>query len=565
MKTKPKFNGRKFFVNLFLSVALLFLLSASAFAEGTPPEASPEALNQPASNTVTVTATLTWSGGPVSNQTGIPLTLLRNGTALDPQPNPTISPDSGTASKFTYTWADLPATDQGGYPYTYTVKQPNVTTVNGVDRVMINYSHYIVTQEGNDITNTFDPPVRKLYAEKKFESGDPNIPFPQVKITVERKAGKGSWEEAVDINGKIMSFMTKENFRTSWMTQYGDQDGNPYAFRLKETFTSPALTDDNWLFANEAYQTILPSSGSVICEGGNILVSGEHKIAKLKITKELDNSGLNGAGGTGDLNGQRISFQAEVTGPYGFKEIVTLYPGETTVLENLYYGEYTVRELGADDYNVTMAPADGKVVLSRPEYSPDNLPSITPEAEVTITNAPKPGTDAVTDIMATKIWKGGPKGDHWAGAPTISLFQNGKKIGDNQVYLAHHMIIKPIQKGADSYTYHWINLPKYDANGYPFTYAVDETEWPEPYVKTVSDGGLTFTNTYPETVEPDDPVTPTEPSKPTKPADPGKVTVIQKATPTTGDEQSLWIYAIFWTALIVLGSTAAVERRKRKQ
>ena len=128
------------------------------------------------------------------------------------------------------------------------------------------------------------------------------------------------------------------------------------------------------------------SSGSVIAEGYNILVSDEHKIAKLRITKKLDNRGLKDAGGTGDRNGLRLSFQAEVAGPYGFKEVVTLYPLKTTALKNPYYGEYTVREPGADDYSVSISPADGKVIISRPECDPNLLPSITPTAEVTITN-----------------------------------------------------------------------------------------------------------------------------------------------------------------------------------
>ena len=62
MKTQHKFHGRNFFVSLFL-------LSASALAESTTPGAFPEALNQSASNMGTVTATLTWSEGPVSGQT----------------------------------------------------------------------------------------------------------------------------------------------------------------------------------------------------------------------------------------------------------------------------------------------------------------------------------------------------------------------------------------------------------------------------------------------------------------------------------------------------------------
>ena len=63
-------------------------------------------------------------------------------------------------------------------------------------------------------------PCENSFPMKRFENGVPNIPLPDVKINVERKARTGNWEEAVDVNGTIISFITKENCKTSWMTRH---------------------------------------------------------------------------------------------------------------------------------------------------------------------------------------------------------------------------------------------------------------------------------------------------------------------------------------------------------
>lgn len=101
-------------------------------------------------------------------------------------------------------------------------------------------------------------PCENSFPMKRFENGVPNIPLPDVKINVERKARTGNWEEAVDVNGTIISFITKENCKTSWMTRHSDQDGNPYPSRLKEMFMSPELTEDIGFLSTNHIKQVCP-------------------------------------------------------------------------------------------------------------------------------------------------------------------------------------------------------------------------------------------------------------------------------------------------------------------
>ncbi|WIV12346.1 collagen binding domain-containing protein [Proteiniborus sp. MB09-C3] len=88
------------------------------------------------------------------------------------------------------------------------------------------------------------------------------------------------------------------------------------------------------------------------------------------------------------------------------------------------------------------------------------------------------------NVEGTKKWLGGSN-----DKPTIKLqlYQNSKALGDPK---------EPIETENGIASCTWENLYKADENGEDYVYTVDEVNVPENYIKSVSDDGLTVTNTY---------------------------------------------------------------------
>ena len=108
---------------------------------------------------VSVTAYKVWVGGPANDHQGVNMTLYRQvGTgAREVVTNaiPTITPSTGPANMFTYTWTGLPKYDQSYQTYIYTVDE--LTLPSG-------YTKTVVTST-NTVTNTYKPSlvISKVY------------------------------------------------------------------------------------------------------------------------------------------------------------------------------------------------------------------------------------------------------------------------------------------------------------------------------------------------------------------------------------------------------------------
>ena len=255
------------------------------------------------------------------------------------------------------------------------------------------------------------------------QDGPEGIVKPEVKLTLVRKAaGAESYEqaytrvdaenpEAREIEITTKTDISKED--ATWFRTYlTDEEGNPYTFQVEMKYVEPNPLDSNWIFRSEAFVVPHDYSGvtSIRMAPELEFVTGTHVIGELNISKVLDNDAadLQGANGTGDVNGPRLSFPVEVAGPYGYKRTVDISPGDTVTLDKLYYGTYTVTELDdTGSYDISYSTAGGKVDLVRPEY-PYDTPVNEPKT-VLITNVPKQGTDAVATLLAKKIWEGGAR------------------------------------------------------------------------------------------------------------------------------------------------------------
>lgn len=108
---------------------------------------------------VSVTAYKIWVGGPVSSHKPVELILYRQ-VGAGPREvvtgvTPTITPSTGPADKFTYTWTGLPRYNADSQEYIYTVDEAVVP------------DGYTKKIEGNIITNTYKPSliISKVYGE----------------------------------------------------------------------------------------------------------------------------------------------------------------------------------------------------------------------------------------------------------------------------------------------------------------------------------------------------------------------------------------------------------------
>ncbi len=103
-------------------------------------------------------------------------------------------------------------------------------------------------------------------------------------------------------------------------------------------------------------------------------------------------------------------------------------------------------------------------------------------------------------ITATKVWAEIPEEVTTFPKATISLYQNGVAYGTPIVLTA---------TGNGEQEAKWENLPKFAEDGSEFVYTVKETALSNGYARTVSDDGLTITNTYDGITDNTDPENPT--------------------------------------------------------
>ncbi|MGO3167915.1 Cna B-type domain-containing protein [Senegalia sp. (in: firmicutes)] len=152
-----------------------------------------------------------------------------------------------------------------------------------------------------------------------------------------------------------------------------------------------------------------------------------------------------------------------------------------------------------------------------------------------------------TEIKGTKIWEDGP-----SEKPTIQLqlYRNGKKLG------------KEIELKDGETEYKWVDLDRFDENGVEYKYTIDEVKVPSNYKKSISDNGLTITNTYIEAVTP--PEEPEDPKDAEESKDPDKIKDSSESVPQTGDETPVIPLMILFIVSLFSLICLSVYRRKSR-
>lgn len=441
-------------------------------------EASVEVINRPKDDDfdTEVTASKTWVNGPEADHKAPTFELYADGV-LKTDADPTVTPENGTANKFTYKWTELQKYNSSGKEIAYTVKEKGVTADN---KLVVNGHTYVVTQQGNDITNTYEAPTDgEVNVTKVWKDPDgKTIAKPKVNLTLYRKVEGGAEEKVPGADVKVVDGTTTTAKWTGLETT--DINGKPYKFIVKESFkNADDVNNGNWTLVEST--DVVDGKATIT----NKAVTGDDNLGKLTVTKKplVNGEGVRSAV---RLRGTPVKFKFKVTGPNDYKEEFELSPTESKVLKGLYFGEYKVEETDSKGYTASYSVADGKVTLK----STDKEKTV----EVTNTNG---GAGTVVDVEAAKIWKGGPKKDH--RAIDLTLKRKSKKPGSKEE-VVHASVEK---KGTDpKFTYKWKKLAKHDAEGYEYVYSVEEPNVKDNKVKIngntykVTQSGNTITNTY---------------------------------------------------------------------
>ena len=214
-----------------------------------------------------INATKIWVNGPTTDHKDVKINLFRQVEGGKKEAVEVKAPielkvvrDYDDVKKFYYTWKYLPATDEAGNKYTYTVEEANVTD----GKLKVGNNTYVVTQEGNTITNTYEVPKteEEIVATKQWVDVPAGTATPPVKFQLQRTA-KGNTEDV----GQATAVTGSPNGQGLIEVNFGKQDktdtnGNEYVYTVKELdATGNPFNDPNYtsevidLAVRNIYQT----------------------------------------------------------------------------------------------------------------------------------------------------------------------------------------------------------------------------------------------------------------------------------------------------------------------
>ena len=460
--------------------------------------------------TTTFTTTKKWVGGP-TNKPAVVLELLRNGVPYNGAPYTGI-PETQTIPEGPgvdtgVTWQHLPARDEHGVAYTYSVREQavaNYTTSYNADTT--------------EITNTYVSP-KTSYTATKVWSGGPAAK-PNITLTLLRDgiaypdAGEktlvyptvtATWDnlDETDANGRPYVYSVSEAPVANYEASY-HADRN----ELRNTYVSPKTSYTAHKVWSGGPATKPTITLALLRDGVAYPDAGEKTLVYPTVTatwEDLDET---------DANGRPYVYSVE--------EVTDLADYEKQIVDNTVTNIFKV---GVTSFTATKVwvngPADKPTVTfvlqqNGVDYTSsdatktltngttsvtwDNLPARTNDgvpytysvreepvahyetsyngnhSEVTNTYvSPK------TSYTATKVWSGGP-----ATKPdiTLALLRDGVAYPDaGQKTLAYPTV-----------TATWEDLDETDANGRPYVYSVEEVTDLADYEKRVA--GNTVTNIF---------------------------------------------------------------------
>ncbi|MGI6687057.1 MAG: Cna B-type domain-containing protein [Christensenellales bacterium] len=459
--------------------------------------------------TATASATKKWVGGPSANQTGIDLTLYRKTTTGTDEEVP--AGDQGTPTKggnapdFTYSWTGLKNTDPQGNPYTYYVREPNVTDGKISIGEGDSKADYVVDHADDDannkttITNTYvSPTLAPLTVGKdwSFPQGvDGDLYKTEITLSLMRSP-EGSTATPEKVRDIVLNGIAGGDEQQPWRSTIQglperNEDGVKYIYSVAEdvvpgNYVMTIDEEDPFTVIN-TWQTTNFTARKIWSDPA---YEGQQRP---EITFQLQRStdGL-----TFESVGDPVTISSEPwtytwTNLPKYSPTKKLYTYTFTETRVAGYTPSAV-ELDADGlggsitntYEGVSVKATKRIVIPK-RYG---TVVILPLFGFTLYRSVGEKTEVVNSVILNGVadMSGGTGNDalkpdgSGETAPEAVTIENGNTI--------------------HQWRYTWKNLPKYDENGDSYTYTVGEPVVPPLYVRTGETGdaedGFVITNEY---------------------------------------------------------------------
>ncbi len=343
---------------------------------------------------------------------------------------------------WTYTWRNLPQTDETGEKHAYTVEEtavPGYKTTYGESQTSSNGNVSItVTNTRNDI----DAKINVTGTKTWVDGGKTHDNATELTLTLSRTSAKaGSEAESVEATATWEG--NKYTFKD--VAKY-DAEGYEYTYSVAETAiegydTTSAGNNFTNTMSNIGEKTSVTGTKTWV-DGGRTHNNANEVKLTLSRTSAKAGSTAETVEATAEWDGNKYTFAD-----------VAKYDAEG------YEYTYSVAEAKVEGYTTTSAGNNFTNTMD--------------------------GIDTKINVSGTKTWVDGGKTHDNAKELTLTLSRTSAKAGSK----AENVEATATWEG-DTYTFS--ELPKYDAEGYEYTYSVAETEV-EGY--TTEQVGNNFTNT----------------------------------------------------------------------
>ena len=448
--------------------------------------------------TLSISGTKTWVDNGNNYNTrpeNLELTLTRQiagGTAETVHVDPTWTKPEGS-NVWTYRYDNLPATDDSGKPYTYTVKEtvPEDYTMTSANN-----------GSGVDFTNTL--------------TGEDSVNISGTKTWVDNNNAGNTRPANITVilyANEVEKARTTVTATDNWSYTFTgldkyDSNQNFITYTVREE-TVPDGYDESY----DGHNITNTLKGSLKVEKilrGNNTESDRNFTFTVSLGEPLDGT-FDGVTFTGGV--------ASFTLKGGESKTITGLPG------NIFY-TVTEQEAGQDGYSTSSTGSTGTIP-----------PGGTAEAVFTNSRSSDDGGDDDITVSGNKIWR--DNNDAEGLRPDTLILTLYRQAGDGPVETVHQ---NPILTGKSGNTWHYSfqGLPERDSHGTRYTYWVEETV-PDGYEVTY-DGDDIINSLTPDPEpepepepdpdptpdpdpdpgpDPDDPGTPDEPGDPGEPDSPG--------------------------------------------
>ncbi|MEK5023049.1 MULTISPECIES: Cna B-type domain-containing protein [Bacillus] len=416
-----------------------------------------------------VSGTKTWNDNNATDRpSSIQVELLQNGNSIKTQ-------EVTAVNSWNYTFADLPAYDNDGNAYTYTIKEQPV-------------AGYKSEVNGYNITNTKDAKT-SVSGTKTWKDGNATDRPSSIQVDLLQNGNV--------IQTKEVTAANSWNYTFADLAQY-DMNGVAYTYTVKEqpvvgyksevngyniTNTKVAkMAVEGTKKWKDGNATNRPSSIQVdLLQNGNVIQTQEVTAAndwKYSFTN-VESYDVNGSTYTYTVKERPVAgYKSEISG----YDITNTKVGQTTV-----EGTKTWKDGNATNRPTTIKVdllQNGQVVATQEvseatgwKYGFKDLAAYDAEGNAykyEVKEQPVDGyktevngyditntKDAKTSVSGTKTWNDGNATDR-PSSIQIDLLQNGNIIQTKEV------------TAANGWNYTFVDLAQYDANGVAYTYTVKE-------------------------------------------------------------------------------------------